>query len=190
MAAGPTARRPSRWGCRRGRSRSRCTGCARGTASCCGRQSPRRSPIRAGSRPSSAICFRCSARERVTFFDNCFISEVMGNIIEKEPTLVTDTYLCPECGAKLALAAVPEQLCPRCLMGMGRQTESLAQAIARHDAEVLDGLLDRTIDGKYRINRLLGRGGMGAVYLATHLGTERPVALKVLAPRLMEDEEM
>ena len=32
----------------------------------------------------------------------------------------------------------------------------------------------------YRIDRLLGRGGMGAVYAATHTGIARPVAIKVL----------
>jgi|SRR5580704_715348 serine/threonine protein kinase len=39
------------------------------------------------------------------------------------------------------------------------------------------------IDGKYRIDKKLGAGGMGNVYLATHLGTTRVVALKVIAPK-------
>ncbi len=47
----------------------------------------------------------------------------------------------------------------------------------------------RTLDGKYHLDKLLGQGGMGAVFLATHLGTKRPVALKVIAPQLMENEE-
>ncbi|MFN0278531.1 MAG: serine/threonine-protein kinase [Pyrinomonadaceae bacterium] len=46
-------------------------------------------------------------------------------------------------------------------------------------------LISQTLDGKYQMTRELGRGGMGAVYLATHLGTERPVAVKVIAPEFM-----
>jgi serine/threonine protein kinase len=45
------------------------------------------------------------------------------------------------------------------------------------------------LDDKYRLEKLLGQGGMGAVYLATHLGTERYVALKLITPRLMRNEE-
>jgi eukaryotic-like serine/threonine-protein kinase len=41
-------------------------------------------------------------------------------------------------------------------------------------------MLGKTIDGKYQIVALLGQGGMGAVYEATHVGTGRRVALKVI----------
>lgn len=46
-----------------------------------------------------------------------------------------------------------------------------------------------TLDGKYRLMRELGAGGMGTVYLATHLGTERPVAVKVISPEYMQKGE-
>lgn len=50
-------------------------------------------------------------------------------------------------------------------------------------------MIGQVLDGKYRIERQLGKGGMGTVYLATHLGTERPVAVKVIAPQFMERPE-
>ncbi len=40
----------------------------------------------------------------------------------------------------------------------------------------------------YRLDALIARGGMGVVYRATHLGLERPVALKVIARELADRE--
>jgi serine/threonine-protein kinase len=45
----------------------------------------------------------------------------------------------------------------------------------------------RLIAEKYRLDRLLGRGGMGAVYSGTHVELERPVAVKMLLPDAVSD---
>lgn len=52
--------------------------------------------------------------------------------------------------------------------------------------EVADELLGQEL-GDYRIDRVLGRGGMGVVYEAEDLALQRPVALKVLLPGLVHD---
>jgi len=53
----------------------------------------------------------------------------------------------------------------------------------------LESLPGSVLDQKYRIERPLGKGAMGAVFQATHLGTMRTVALKVIVPKLAEHAE-
>ncbi|MAC28940.1 MAG: hypothetical protein CMN31_07730 [Sandaracinus sp.] len=43
-----------------------------------------------------------------------------------------------------------------------------------------DPLLGRVLEQRYRVEQLLGAGGVGVVYRAEHTGLRRPVALKVL----------
>lgn len=51
-----------------------------------------------------------------------------------------------------------------------------------------DPLIGATLAG-YDIEKRLGRGAMGTVYLARQLSLDRPVALKILAPRFSKDED-
>jgi eukaryotic-like serine/threonine-protein kinase len=43
--------------------------------------------------------------------------------------------------------------------------------------------------GSYKILSKIGEGGMGEVYLALHLPTDRKVAFKLLPPYLIKDEQ-
>ena len=50
-------------------------------------------------------------------------------------------------------------------------------------------MIGEILDSKYRIDKQLGAGGMGNVYLATHLGTSRVVAVKVIAPKWAKEPQ-
>jgi serine/threonine-protein kinase len=51
-------------------------------------------------------------------------------------------------------------------------------------------MIGETIDGRYRCLRVLGQGGMGAVYEAEHTGTGRRVAVKVINSDMARKTEM
>jgi eukaryotic-like serine/threonine-protein kinase len=46
-----------------------------------------------------------------------------------------------------------------------------------------------TIAGKYRIDRILARGGMGVVFVGEHTWTRRPVAVKLVSPFYAQNPE-
>jgi serine/threonine-protein kinase len=51
-----------------------------------------------------------------------------------------------------------------------------------------DDYIGKTVASKYRVEQLIGEGGMGKVYKATQLALDKPVVLKVLRQALLSDE--
>lgn len=76
--------------------------------------------------------------------------------------------------------------CPLC----GTCYDSNVQVCSKDNRELTLTLpVERTIENKYRLEKLLGRGGMGAVYQATDLRLNRLVAIKILLGSMFGDQE-
>ncbi|HWS90160.1 MAG TPA: protein kinase [Pyrinomonadaceae bacterium] len=79
------------------------------------------------------------------------------------------------------------KICPTCLTCY--EDSDAACSRAGHGPLVPSRPGSRLVDGRYRLDRLLGRGGMGAVYAGVHVELERPAALKMLLPDLFSDPQ-
>src|SRR4051794_16449595 len=88
---------------------------------------------------------------------------------------------CPRCGARID-APLAEGLCVACLMAAGAgpgSTVSGANPTELQPSRLVVG----QIFGRYRVEHLIGRGGMGEVYAVEQIDSGRRLALKVLSER-------
>src|SRR5256884_319164 len=69
---------------------------------------------------------------------------------------------------------------PDAVIGLSRRRHTAQSMLRELDPHVR--MLDRALAGRYVLERRLGRGGTGVVFLARELRLDRPVAIKLLAP--------
>ncbi len=71
------------------------------------------------------------------------------------------------------------------------ESEQHKQASEELDEEIpeVSGSPDQLIADKYRLERVIGRGAMGTVWQAVHLGLEEPVAVKLVARSYSQSRE-
>jgi len=101
---------------------------------------------------------------------------------------------CQRCGSAVEGDAL---FCPRCGQDMtliGDDSPTLAVTTAGTPVQPVrstmrQALRDATL-GEYEILSELGRGGMATVFLAHDIALDRKVAIKVMAPHLLEGEGM
>jgi eukaryotic-like serine/threonine-protein kinase len=86
----------------------------------------------------------------------------------------------------VALVQTPMHECPRC--GRCEESDTVACPADGTPMKAAAGV-PRVVDNKYRIEQLIGRGGMGAVYRARDMRLDRLVALKVVRAELLGDPE-
>lgn len=95
----------------------------------------------------------------------------------------SDGRHCPRCGVSVPVDSPSLAHRPTLLWKTGSGNEVSESALAVEDAE-MRSLVGRDL-GIYRCESLVGRGGMGWVFLARHRHLHRHCALKILAPRLL-----
>ena len=74
------------------------------------------------------------------------------------------------------------------LSGMAPTLDSVPVDLAAIRSRYPSVELGVTIDGKYRIEKEIGRGGMGSVYRAIQLSMNRPVAVKTLKQEMLSED--
>jgi len=82
---------------------------------------------------------------------------------------------CPDCGTERAEDVCPVHDCP---------------TLVRSDDDASDApaaLVGHTIGGRYRLGDIIGRGGFGTVYRASHVTTREDLVVKVLKPEYAKD---
>ena len=144
-----------------------------------GQQGPRRvTPRRTSGNapgPNSPVEFakllRCGLRWRIARLAPASKPGACG--LRGRPEGVNLKRLCPKCGKKTQEARCPDD---------GTATLVLSQ---NPDSKLPEGT---EVNGRYRIDKIIGQGGFGAVYKAKNMATDQDIAIKLLAVALDQDD--
>ena len=76
-------------------------------------------------------------------------------------------------------------ICSKC----GDRFEPGVSVCPKDRIPLTDAPIGQVLAGKYRIEGLVKTGGMGAVYRATHLMLQKPIAVKLIKPELVTSQD-
>ena len=120
----------------------------------------------------------------------CALGRLPAEDLKDVEAHLAECRLCADC-----LSAAPREF----LTALLEKSDDVAATVAdlpeggldSHDASTAPWSLPEPLrrQKKYQVVRLLGRGGMGAVYEALHVRMERRVALKVIHPSFVDHPE-
>ena len=88
------------------------------------------------------------------------------------------------------------KICPACSQEYDNEHESCPQdgvPLVHLDTGTTDraqDLIGQVVDGRYRVERIVGRGGMGTVYACRHVVVGKAFAMKVLRSGIERSEEI
>lgn len=122
----------------------------------------------------------------------------------EESRISDDLYRCQTCRHKSPASVIPkQQTCALCGKDVSQevarkqQGDYICLSCRKDPMKVIYFLMKAADQGKqellaiqgYKIHKMLGHGGMGAVYLARHERSGQEVALKVMLPEVAADEK-
>jgi eukaryotic-like serine/threonine-protein kinase len=92
---------------------------------------------------------------------------------------------CPHCAR--ALPPGPARACTDCGAALSQPRARGSSLGFGFKSRQRDPLIGQVVAGRFKLEEVIGQGGMGTVYRARHLALDRMVCLKMLRPALLED---